>query len=340
MALLAIVWAFQGMYSAAALLRPALSLSSPPAGQAVESGAKVDGPQRDPSVLVIVFSRRNGTIQRSMVRDMWMRASASTKTKVRFGICHQADDLKSSLAAEQRTHGDLAFLKCPEGYSQGRLTSKAMAAMKLFVHRHRERDYFMKVDDDAFVSWSRLYPLLRASATAHSYIGVPIGHSVPCRNPLHRWYEPFETFNGSAFPPAMAGGPGYILGRRLAEMIVRREIAQRHQLYNEDRAVGVWVDEARKAGANVTYTSIAGLDGFWSWDVENPSDNWPLWEDYPFISHHGLLGETIACLAVVEWRKDTSHRLRNCFDREAGRQFEEAICHPLPQITQEPLPPP
>lgn len=330
MAPLVIFSAISGMLSASALM-------SPPLRPVVESDADVGGSKRDPSVLVIVFSRRNGTFQRSLVRDMWMRASESTGTKVRFGICHAKDNLKYSLAAEQSMHGDLTFLNCPEGYSEGRLTAKAIAAMKLFVHGHKSRDFFMKVDDDTFVSWSRLFPFLKANGTDLSYIGVPIGHSVPCRNPSYRWYEPIETFNETAFPPAMAGGSGYILGRRLAERILHQKIEQQHLLYNEDRAVGVWVDEARKTGSAATFTSIPGIDGAWSWDAEDPSGNWATWQQYPFMVHHGLLGDTIACLAVVEWRKDPTHRLSHCFDREAGRKLEKPICHTQPHT---PSPPP
>lgn len=282
-----------------------------------------------PSIFIGVFSRRTASVQRSLVRDMWLRAASSSgSVTVKFAICDNSDDLSLNLLHEDAIHGDILLLNCTEGYGEGALTRKVLAMMRAFMSDAGgpERQLFMKVDDDTFVSWSGLPDFLETHAHSMAYMGVPIDKAVPCRNESYLWYEPYSTFNGTYFPKAMAGGSGYILGRELVHQIVSTGIAERNLLWNEDRAVGVWVGALQAQGAKVDFVSIPGVDGWWKWDWRRPTKNWATWGDYKALVHHGLRGETIACLAISDWVSDPNRRMDACFETEENRQHAPLKC--------------
>merc|ERR1719450_1211464 len=104
----------------------------------------------------------------------------------------------------------------------------------------------MKVDDDTFVAWSRLWPLIARgweNYTENVYMGTLKPEGRPTRDPFNAFYEPLETFPHERYPKSADGGPGYILGGSLVRRIVNERIADRWILHNEDKAVAVWVDD-------------------------------------------------------------------------------------------------
>lgn len=284
---------------------------------------------RAPSIFITVFSRRDAAAQRALVRDMWIRAVASSEgnATMRFTVCQGDDEHSSGLDLEHAVHGDLMVLDCEEGYGHGLLTRKVISAMMVFRKNFPGVDLFMKIDDDSFVSWHKLTALLIDRAHENAYVGVPIGRSVPCRNSSFRWYEPYETYPYEFFPKAMAGGPGYTLGRRLVERILDTGVADQNLLWNEDRAVGVWINRLRKAhGTPVEYIALNGVDGWWGWNWKKPQESWKVWGDYPHTVHHGLRGDTIACLALAAVRNKPDRRIDTCFAFEVGQEHTALKC--------------
>lgn len=286
------------------------------------------GPQ--PPMFVAVFSRREGDKRRHFVRTMWTDISKRSGGNVtyRFVLCRSPGDaLWEKLVRENSTYGDLLVMPCGEGYDQGLLTQKVLAAMWAFKEKFWNHHLFMKVDDDAFISWSKYAPLLAANARAYVYIGVPIGQSVPCRNSSYKWYEPYETFPDALFPKSMAGGSGYVLGRKLVQDILESGVGEANVLYNEDRAVGVWVDKLRKyRNVDVHFVNVLGIDGWWGWDYEHPLDNWKRWDEYPYFVHHGLLEVTIHCLARMDAAGLPSNDMSRCLLNEVGITHEALHC--------------
>lgn len=272
-----------------------------------------------PSIFIMVNSIRSQREQRDVARETWALDRSSGRVHVAFGVCSDVNDsLADTLQAEQRAHQDLILLDCEEGTDEGRLTFKVVRAMKHFKSSTTSK-LFMKVDVSTFVAWSRLSEFLARSATAWSYIGVPIEDLTPCRNESVPWYEPLNVFNESKYPTSMAGGSGFVMGRALVEKILDEGIAERNMLYNHDRAVGVWVDRAINLfDAPVEYISIPGIDGEWQWDSRHPTKNWLTWADYPHMVHHGLSSQTVHCLTQVDQDGDPWRELESCFIYEEG----------------------
>jgi len=322
-------------------LQAAVSQSQDLAQQeAQESVIQVQGSK---SLAVFVFSRVDGIQRRSEIRSMWQGISQSPNVALSYSfvVCdHTAEDSESlgffdlsaevqtQLLDELATHKDVLYLECQEGYGSGALTKKVLASMKYFQAK-LPADYFMKVDDDTFIAWSRYEPQLLKSGTEHLYMGIPIGEGVPCRQEGFRWYEPYDTFPGELFPKGMSGGSGYTIGKHLIKLVVDLGIGEANVLYNEDRAVGVWMDTLKKSGHRVDYTGVPGIDGFWAWNWRKPSDNWMNWIAYPYTLHHGLEGQTIACLAEADRANDETRELSACFHAEEGKDYQPLKCAAL-----------
>lgn len=280
-----------------------------------------------PSVFVTVFSRRAAVMRRSFIRDMWMRAAGTSgNVTVKFTLCDGDDDWSTPIDYEHKIHGDILVLQCEEGYGKGLLTKKVLASMRFFIQLERPPTLFMKIDDDTFVSWYYLANFLVTYGHEQAYMGIPIGEAQPCRNETYQWYEPYDTWSEPVFPEAMAGGSGYVLGRTLVREILEQNIGEQHVLWNEDRAVGVWISMLRKAGINAEHVAIPGADGFWAWDWKQPKKNWNYWAEYPHLVHHGLHAETIACLSQAEMAGDPWRPLRGCFDAEVGETHQVLSC--------------
>jgi len=299
----------------------------------MEAPPRVGPPVPEPSIFVVVMSRRDAFQRRALIRDMWMRITgASGNVTARFAICKHPeestgdDKLDASLQEEKEIHGDVLILSCSEGYGHGFLTRKALAAMEVFSQSWFRHDLFMKIDDDAFVRWSRFSKFLVEHSHGWVYMGIPIGMGVPCRNESFQWYEPYSTFPDAEFPMAMAGGSGYTLGKDLVLEIVKAGIGKSNVLWNEDRAVGVWVDKLVQVGKKIEYVAVPGIDGWWAWDWEHPANNWAKWGEYDAMVHHGLLAETISCLALADRDNDPAQTINHCLKNEAGQTHEAFHC--------------
>jgi len=314
------------------------------------------------SLHVFVFSRVDGYERRGQIRGMWQYAkenSPGVETRYKFAVCggqgntvnadnqqllrtrdldiglNIGDDgtafvdldeaTKKELYKELHAFDDVIYLECEEGYGEGALTKKVLASMA-WMWDNKRSDYFMKIDDDTFIAWNRYAEQLHKSGSHNIYMGIPIGEGVPCRNKDFRWYEPWYTFRKAIFPKGMSGGSGYTIGRNLVDMVLHAGIGEKNVLFNEDRAVGVWMDTIRKSGTNVQYVGLAGIDGFWAWNWRTPTEDWATWGTYVYVLHHGLEGETIKCLSNVEHQKDDTARLGQCFKSEVGKAYEPLKC--------------
>eukprot|EP00927_Polykrikos_kofoidii_P077440 TRINITY_DN74379_c0_g1_i1.p1 TRINITY_DN74379_c0_g1~~TRINITY_DN74379_c0_g1_i1.p1 ORF type:complete len:1602 (+),score=225.47 TRINITY_DN74379_c0_g1_i1:55-4860(+) len=281
----------------------------------------------DVSVFVGVFSRRSSFLRREKIRPMWRHAQniSGKHVTVKFLLCsrgHESESTNISFSlGEEMSNGDLLLLDCDEGITQGHLTKKLLAALTEYVYEYRN-DYFMKIDDDTFISWSRYVRWLKARGHSRVYMGVEIGEARPIRNERLQFYEPYFTYPNQTFPTGMAGGSGYTLGRDLADIVVKTDLGKSNVLFNEDRAVGVWMKMIEDAGKRVEHVSLPGVAGFWAWDWKHPVEAFSSWKSYPFVVHHDLLAATIECLALVDSKSDDAHEVASCFEPEQGRYYD------------------
>jgi len=306
------------------------------------------------SLFAAVFTRLEAVGRRSTIRPMWSRIARTTgNVSYRFVVCgggaptsgktrrladkpsgvagasmsDMTELQKAELSTEQKNYSDVQYLDCAEGYGSGALTRKVLASMQYFLDNH-PNDYFMKIDDDTFIAWSRFAWHLQRRGSPNLYMGIMIEDARPCRNESFKWYEPYSTFANATFPSAMSGGAGYTIGYTLVEKIVQDGIGNGNILFNEDRAVGVWINITQRLGANVKFVQVRGIDGFWAWNWEKPTASFSVLGVYPYLVHHGLGSDTIACLAVADEAQDQMYNIQDCYKHEEGKYYEKMQgCH-------------
>lgn len=299
---------------------PSVFFTSQPApGQAPVTDA--------PQMFVAVLTTRATPIEKRMaIRGLWNEVDGgSGHICARFVVCQGADTHQVALQNEHAQFGDMLFLPCAEGYAQGLLTKKVIEALRAYRNaagatggdgQCLDRPLFMKMDDDTFVAGHRFRQGLSAAVgqygTDFMYAGVDLPGQPPSRDVSSPWYEPVQTWPYPNYPPAMYGGPGYILGRALVHRMIDEGVADSHVLWNEDRAVGVWVHVLESKGAMVAWIRIPGTNGFY-WD--NPV-KWGTWGMYPYTLHHHLSKACIYCLTLVDQTNDPNAVLDSCFAQE------------------------
>lgn len=284
--------------------------------------------------VAIMTARSTEVMQRNAVRRSWDAVDGGNgNICYRFVVCRRHgnddDDILKALWAEHADHHDILFLDCEEGYERGLLTRKLIMVMNAFNNATIKKDdgclnrqLFMKTDDDTFVNPSLFQQSLSAAVHEHGadsiYAGGYQASWAAIRDANHPWYEPWETWPED-FPPSMLGGPGYILGRGLVQKILKKNIAEKHVLYNEDKAVGVWISMLEKESVTVNWVDLAVCVGF----PDGTSPRKPYiedgrWRGYPYVLHHHLSAKSIECLTELQSREDPEAEVWPCFVNEFG----------------------
>lgn len=288
-----------------------------------------------PNMFVAVMTRRaSSVLKRNAIRDLWQQVDNSTgNICTRFVACSADDQYQPALIAEQATYGDLLFLNCSEGYAKGLLTQKLIATLEAYGDSVQTNDaclnrqLFMKVDDDTFVAAQNFRVGMSSAVsrfgTQSIFAGVYSEAAPTVRNSTSRWFEPFQTWPLASYPATMFGGPGYILGQGLVLQMLKNRIPEMHVLWNEDRAVGVWIDILQQQGAKVNWIKIPGTNGFsHSYPIKNGS-----WGTYPYALHHHLSAAAISCLVKLDRDNNAAAEIGPCFQLD-----------PLPdELTEAPL---
>lgn len=198
---------------------------------------------------VAVLTSPWGKERRYAVRNTW-KIDADRHpnlTKVEFIICvHGVEEpVLQEMHEENALYKDIAMLECFEGYGEGHLTRKVFAAMQHFDDLESgDNVAFMKIDDDTFMRVDETLKIVaKTSSTAENYYMGYIYPSGPAsRNASSKFFEPVEVWPGKY--PASMSGAGYILNRGLVHKWCTDDLTavRNRMLWNEDRAVGVWVN--------------------------------------------------------------------------------------------------
>jgi len=144
-------------------------------------------------------------------------------------------------------------------------------------------------------------------AGVYSPAGTPV-----VRKSKSHWFEPVKIWPNATYPAAMFGGPGYIMGKSIVKHIVDWNIPKKYTLWNEGRAVGVWVNVLEQRGISVKWTRLPGTNGF-SWDYPIKNGNHTLWGAYPYALHHHLSRACISCLVMIERANNPDAEIDPCF---------------------------
>lgn len=288
-----------------------------------------------PAMFVAVLSRKNETQTRTDIREMWKTAGNSWGAKItaKFAVCRHAEEVNApsqkGLQEEADTYGDILEMNCTDKYESGGLTRKVRDLMQVYVKDYMAtHPLFMKIDDDTFVSPGKLCNSLMENWTPLSrmeglkvYMGVfyeqpeiASSSSVPVRDPGSKWYEPWKTYWKEFYPFSAKGGTGYVLSGELVQQFFEKGIIESNMLWNEDKAVGVWVEKVKQAGLSmVDYVNVEGTDGyyfhepFWGYHKKGK------WSSLPYTLWHKLSGSTIKCLHELEVKGDPEAKLDDCW---------------------------
>lgn len=282
-----------------------------------------------PNIFVAILTARSTPLaQRNAVRQSWDAVDGGIgNVCYRFALCQDpSDNYEEALQAEQREHNDMLSLDCKEGYGNGLLTRKLVATMRIYSTAAQtnniclNRELFMKTDVDTFVASAAFRQSLSAAVSDHGTASIYAGGFLPSisyavRDRENKSFEPVETWPESAYPPSMLGGPGYILGRRLVQQILNGRIADKYLLYNEDKAVGVWISMLGRQDVKVNWIRLPVVNGEYKITDKGaiPMVTERTWRDYPFALHHGLSAKCITCLTHAQARADPNTSISTCF---------------------------
>ncbi|KAJ3700564.1 hypothetical protein LUZ61_004269 [Rhynchospora tenuis] len=236
-------------------------------------------------LVIGVFSNANNFKRRMSIRRTWMQYDAvrSGSVVVRFFVgLHKSQIVNDELWNEARTYGDVQLMPFVDYYS---LITWKTIAISIFGTNVVSAKYIMKTDDDAFV---RVDEILESLKRVNSSSGLLFGRinydSEPHRDPDSKWHITPEEYPEEKYPP-WAHGPGYIVSRNIAKAVCKQHKKGRLKMFKlEDVAMGIWVDEMRKAGTDVQYVSderilVDGCEmGYILAHYQEPREMLCLWE--------------------------------------------------------------
>lgn len=123
-------------------------------------------------------------------------------------------DVKTLLSVEHESqiYDDIIVEDFVDNYLN--LTIKAAYAFGAFLKYFGGSKYFVKADDDIFLSVENLHVLL-GTVPEHKLVGNVVSHSKPVRSDRSKWYMPKFLYPWDMYPPYLLGYavviPGNIL---------------------------------------------------------------------------------------------------------------------------------
>lgn len=261
---------------------------------AATQGAE-DQPVAPPFIFAAVLTAPSYHGRRQAVRESW---KLPPEVRRRFILCVDGN-ISNKLQLESDAQRDLLFLPCVEQYTQGFLTRKVATVMRFFLDNYPHTQYFFKTDDDTLADLHKLGALLVQNPSRFVYAGhFEKRRYQPIRNPKSMFYEPFSVYRNEWYPPGAPGGPGYVLSQPLIRQMFDSNIVDANMLWNEDRAVSVWVAHVSESGCcSVLRLEISGENGY------NHNLQCMRWKDVTWaehshvILHHKLEPASMRCVA-------------------------------------------
>ncbi|VAI84484.1 unnamed protein product [Triticum turgidum subsp. durum] len=234
-----------------------------------------------------IFSTANNFKRRMAVRRTWMQYDAvrSGKVAVRFFVgLHKNDVVNKELWNEARTYGDIQLMPFVDYYS---LILWKTIAICIYGTNVLSAKYVMKTDDDAFVRVDEILSSLHQVNISHGLLyGRVNSDSQPHRDPYSKWYITSEEWPEESYPP-WAHGPGYIVSQDIAKEVYRKHKRGELKMFKlEDVAMGIWINEMKKEGFDVTYQNDGRIlvegceDGYVVAHYQEPRQMMCLWDKF------------------------------------------------------------
>jgi hypothetical protein len=262
-------------------------------------------PDAGSEMFAAVISAPNNSKNRQAVRDYWKFPDGVAG---KFVLCSDPPDQR--LVDENQKFKDIMLVNCSEGYREGKLTKKVYAAMEAYLRDYGDTKFLYKGDDDTLPNLRAVLENVREKGD-YVYGGVMYTKiSTPNTDPASPWYEP--VFRGE-YPASASGGAGYVLSNALVNRFVRVDPSTTlsNMLWNEDKAIGLWVHLANQTfnekGQTIAKVAITGTDGYRVCKKKDylRIDYWDL-----VLKHH-LNPEMMSCVA------NAADTVPNCLRCEA-----------------------
>ncbi|KAI5020630.1 hypothetical protein ZWY2020_045518 [Hordeum vulgare] len=219
-------------------------------------------------IFIGIFSTENNFKRRMVVRRTWMQYDAVCleKVAVRFFVgLHKNEVVNEELWNEGRTYGDIQLMPFVDYYS---LILWKTIAICIYGTNVLSAKYVMKTDDDAFFRVDEILLSLRQVNISHGLLyGRVNSDSQPHRDPYSKWYITSQEWPEESYSP-WAHGPGYIVFKL------------------EDVAMGIWINEMKKEGFDVTYQNDGRIlvegceDGYVVAQYQEPRQMMCLWDKF------------------------------------------------------------
>ncbi|KAH9323027.1 hypothetical protein KI387_017666 [Taxus chinensis] len=214
------------------------------------------------SILIGILTRADLYERRHFLRMVYgIQSTVHARVDVKFVFCNLTkDDQRMLVPLEIMRYNDIIILNCEENMNNGKTYTYFSSLSKMGLHY----DYVMKADDDVYFRIDKLAESLKPLPRNDTYYGFVI----PCQSNDCFGNHPFKSY---------MSGMGYALSWDLVEWIEGSPVAKNKSEGVEDKMVGLWLDEGKKA--------------------KNRFNNKPAMYDFPLVNgkcSHELIPDTIA----------------------------------------------
>jgi Galactosyltransferase len=244
------------------------------------------------SLVVLVLSKRDHFQRRSMIRQTWGKAYASSLYFVIGGGSYArrgnstSDEVQRLLIEEQVRHWDLLDTVHPESYHG--LPHKLRFAIRWVMRHHWTVRWILKVDDDMYVR--SLNGFVRRNrplglSILNSSLPVVMGQ-IQYLIPVQRhgkWAEDVSYYqHHPVYPPWPKGSSGYLMSRSVGMLIAQKynqdlslmksslkDNVSLPTYQGEDTSLGIWLEASNVSWINSEYfvnhgRCLPGVDNAWS----------------------------------------------------------------------------
>ncbi|XP_052801841.1 beta-1,3-galactosyltransferase 1-like [Mya arenaria] len=206
-----------------------------------ETIATFPGALCDTNVTLFVFivSASQNILAREAIRNTWGTKCTNSHKDARcvFVVGRSRNELLNRYILEESdVNRDILIVPFYDVYSN--LTYKTMFALQWSKrYCNGKIKFFMKTDDDMFVSVRRLTAYLNNAPKKRLFIGKCWGLAKPIRNWSSKWYVTFKQYNHTYYPK-ICSGTGYVMSYDVALSVVQISSTVPY-LYLEDVFVAI-----------------------------------------------------------------------------------------------------
>ena len=156
------------------------------------------------------------------------------------GTCEECD-LDEVLTEAKKYNDIIMFDFLDTNYN---LTTKTLVSLA-WAYKHVQAEYYLKVDDDMFVSLNNIMTLIEKSNYGNrTIIGLCHFNSSPFRDKRSKYYMSFDMYSRAHYPPFCLG-TGYLMTRAAVKAVLAHG-ATTPLTRLEDTSVGILAEKAAK----------------------------------------------------------------------------------------------